>query len=86
MKDENGKNLTEKEILEYACELLSDACCHLFELDSQEGQAVAFMADATLKLAQVIMRDDSPLEAACDYEKYEHKYYLKVKKNITVIK
>lgn len=86
MKNENGKEMTEKEIIKECLDLVSEVCCLLFETESKESHAAAFMADNLIKYLQVIYRDDRILDATCDYEKYEHRHYLKSKKNIEVIK
>lgn len=86
MKDgDTGIDLTEKEIIKEAMNHLSEACCFLFEVESLEGRSLAFMADAVLKLAQVIYRDDDPLMAAADYTAYEEDHSFKGK-HIRVIK
>lgn len=88
MKDENGKKLSEEEILQEALNLISDACCLLFEIESPEITPLAFMTDAVLKLGQVIRNGDDPRSAAADYTAYENKKYMefKSKKNLEVIK
>ncbi len=60
MKDENGKKLSEKKILYAALEHLSEACCLLFELESDAGIAAAFLADSTLRYAQAIYNNHDP--------------------------
>lgn len=59
-KDENGKEMTEEEMLEEACDLLSNACCLLFEIESEEGKAAAFMADSTLRYCSAILKGNDP--------------------------
>ncbi len=71
MKDENGKILTEGEKIKEALEHLSEACCFLFETESDAANALAFMVDAALKYGQVIYRGDNVLMAAADYNAYE---------------
>ncbi len=72
MLDETGRELTEKELLKEALELMSDVCCLLFETESTQGHACAFMADSLIKYMQVVYRDDDVLRAACNYEEYEN--------------
>lgn len=75
--------LTDKEIMKEALDHLSEACCFLFELQTTEGESLAFMVDSCLKLGQILYHEDSPLEAACDYASYEEELYqrhLKEKK------
>lgn len=85
MKDENGVVLSENEILKTALDHIAEACCFLFELESDRGQAVAWMADSLLKYGNVVYNDDCPIMASCDYQKYEErKYQEKVKKLKTV--
>lgn len=79
MMNEDGKEMSEEEILEEACNLVSDACCLLFETKSDEGHASAFMADNLLKYLQVIKRGDDVLSAAADYSAYEQKVYEEFK-------
>ena len=73
MKDENGKVMTEDEKLKAALDLLSDACCILFETQHEPSHALAFMVDSALKYGQVIYRGDDVLSAAADYSAYEEK-------------
>jgi hypothetical protein len=75
MKDENGKELSEKELIKDALGLLSEACVPLFETESIEGQALAFMVDSALKYGQVVYRDKDVLSAAADYNSFEEKLY-----------
>jgi len=46
--------MTEEEILKDAIGLLSDACCLLYELESEQGIAAAYMANAVIKYADAI--------------------------------
>ena len=92
MQDEKGNTLTEKEIIKTALDHLSEACCFLFECESAEAQAAAFMADMALKYTNVIYNGDCPLEAACDFTAYEQSVALrkcemkdKIKARLTVI-
>jgi hypothetical protein len=77
---EKGREMTDKEIISVALEHLSEACCFLFETESSEGNALAFMVDSALKYGQVVIRDDDPLSAAADYTAYENKKYNEHKK------
>lgn len=67
----DGKELTEKELLEIAIAELNSVCEVLFESKDYDKQMLAFMVDSCLKLAQVIYREDDPLSAAADYQAYE---------------
>ncbi len=72
---ENGKHMSEKQLLKEALDLIADACCLLFETEEPESQAAAFMTDSVLKYLQVIYRDDDVLLASADYTAYEQKVY-----------
>jgi hypothetical protein len=71
MINEHGKEMTEKEILKEALNLMGEVCCLLFETESDQAKASAFMADSLIKYLQVIVRDDDVLLAAADYSAYE---------------
>lgn len=71
----NGRTLSEKELIKEALDHISEACCFLFETDSPEGHALAFMCDSLLKYGTVIKNGDNPLAAAADYTEYENKKY-----------
>lgn len=60
MKNENGQTMTDKEILREACDLLASACELLFELDSDEGKASAFITDTALRYCSAIYKGDDP--------------------------
>jgi len=86
MKNENGIEMTEKEILKEALDLMSDVCCLLYETQSDKAVAAAFMADSLIKYLQVIYRDDDVLSAAADYTAYEENVYLKSGKHLKGVK
>ena len=48
MKDENGVEMTEDQILEEACDLLASVCELLYETSEETSHAAAFMADNCL--------------------------------------
>lgn len=73
MKNEHGIEMTEKEIIGESLKLMADVCCLLFETETDEGHAGAYMADSLLKYLQVVHREDDVLMAACDYTAYEEK-------------
>ena len=75
--EENGnvRDLTEKEILKTALDHMAEALCFAFELQTPEGEAVAFMLDSVVKYAQVVYHGDSPKDASCDYTQYEQMVY-----------
>lgn len=75
MQDENGKEMTEEQLLDEAAQIMGDVCCFLFETESAEGHAAAFMADCLLKYLQVAKRGDNVLSAAADYTAYEQEVY-----------
>lgn len=75
MKDENGNEVSEKDIIKEILNLLSEACANAFELKSDNGQSLAFMVDSVLKYGQVIYNGDSPIDATCDYTSYENEVY-----------
>lgn len=80
------KELTEKELIHYALNDLSEALAKGFELKSPEGKAFAFMIDSAIKYGQVIKRNDCPLHATADYTTYEQEVFLRENKNITLVK
>lgn len=59
--EENAIILTDHDLLKYGLDSLSDACCNFFEIETPEGKAIAFMADAVLRYAQAIYYDRDPL-------------------------
>jgi hypothetical protein len=82
----NGTEMTEKELIKEALNHISDACCFLFETDSSEGHALAFMCDSMLKYGQVIYNDDNPIDATSDFNAYEQrKFDAKHKSKINVM-
>ena len=90
MKDENGKDLTDKEVLKYALDDLGNACCSLYELEDEMYHSLAFMVDSCLKLGTVLINGDNILSASADYTNYEHERYQKFleekKKHLKVVK
>ncbi len=86
MKNENGIEMPEKDILQEALELMSHVCCLLFETESDKAVAAAFMADSLLKYLQVIYRDDDVLSASADYTAYEENVYIKSGKHLKEVK
>jgi hypothetical protein len=75
MRDENGIEMTEDQILEEACELLSGVCELLYETTEETSHAAAYMADACLKYLQVIRLGCNVLSAAADYQAFEEDVY-----------
>lgn len=75
MRDENGIEMTEEQILEEACELLSGACELLYETIEETSHAAAFMADSCLKYLQAVRRGYNVLSAAADYSAFEEEVY-----------
>ena len=86
MIDENGIVLTEKEIIKDIMDMLSEALCPAYELESDDGYALAWMIDCALKYAQVIYRDDNVLSASADYTRYEENMANMKKLKLRVIK
>lgn len=86
MKNENGIEMSEKDILHETLGLMADVCSLLFETQSDKAVAAAFMADSLIKYLQVIYRDHDVLRAACDYEAYEHEVYVKSGKHLKEVK
>lgn len=76
MVDEEGNELSEKEILKTAMDHIAEACCFLFECDSPEIQVIGALADTLLKLGNVIMHDESPLTASVGYDEFAEQKYL----------
>jgi len=85
MIDESGTTMTEKQMIKEAMELTADICSLLYETETGEAHAAAFMADNLLKYLQVIYRDDNVLDAAADYTAYEEERYLKTKKHLELV-
>jgi len=71
VKNEHGIEMTEKEIIKEAMNLLADVCCLLYETESPEAIAAAWMSDCLIKYLQVIHRGDNLLLASADYNEYE---------------
>lgn len=86
MKDENGNEMSDKDIIKESLDLMSDVCCLLFETNSDQAIAAAYMADSLIKYLQVIYRGDDVLSAAADYTGYENNVYLKSGKHLRTIK
>jgi hypothetical protein len=66
MLDENGVELSEEEIMKDGLNHLAEACCFFYELESEEGIAMAFMADSLYRYVQAISNNDDP-RARKDY-------------------
>lgn len=75
MRDENGIEMTEDQLLEEALNLMSDVCCLLYETENETSHAAAFMADNLIKYLQVVRRGHNILSAAADYNAYEEEVY-----------
>jgi len=60
MIDEKGVELSDRDLLRGGLELIADACCQLYEIESAEGHAVAYMADAVLRYGQAVYNDRDP--------------------------
>lgn len=75
MINENGKKMTEKEILKESLDLMANVLCLLFETKSHKSVAAAFMADSLIKYLQVIYRGDDVLRASADYTAYEEEVF-----------
>jgi len=74
MQDENGVVLSEEEMLKESCDLLASACELLFEIESPEGIAAAFLADSTLRYTQAILHGNDPrLSEEFLYEQSQNK-------------
>lgn len=54
--DENGKLMTEEDKLREALDMLGDVSCLLYETETVEGIAAAFMVDSAVKYLQVVSR------------------------------
>lgn len=75
MKDHQGNELSELDIIKGALEHLAEAVGHLYETTSPEGHALAAMAEAALKYGTVISRGDDVLTAIADMTAYEAKVF-----------
>ena len=60
MQDEAGVELSGEEVMKEGLALLGDACCFLYEVETQEGIALAFMVDAALRYGLAIMKGQDP--------------------------
>ncbi len=60
MSDENNIEWTDEQLLQQSLHYLSEACCFLYEIETAEGRAAAFMADAALRYAQTILHGKDP--------------------------
>lgn len=60
MKDETGKEMSEKELMTYALNYIAEACGILFEIETPEGMALAFMADSVLRYGDAIKQGRDP--------------------------
>ncbi len=84
--DETGLEMTEKDILKEALELMSEVLGLLFETKTTAGNSAGFMADSLIKYLQVIYRDDDILLASADYTAYEEEVSARKRKHLEVIK
>ncbi len=75
MTDENDKKLEEKELIKETLDNLANALCFVYETESNEGHALAFMVDSALKYGQVILRGHNVLSASADYTTYEQEVF-----------
>ena len=71
MNDENGTKMDDKTLLKIMEEQLADVACLAFELESEEGKALAFMVDSLLKLTHVLKDEGDILKAAACFETYQ---------------
>jgi ABC-type Fe2+-enterobactin transport system substrate-binding protein len=75
MKNEKGVELKEEQLIKLAMDDLMSACECLFETNTEEGHAAAFMADNLLKYLTTIYHGKSVLSAATDYNDIEQEIY-----------
>lgn len=80
MKNELGIELTEKEILHEAGSRLASACELLFELETDEGKAAAFLADTALRYVSAVRKGDDPRHSE------EFLYQMSQKTKLKVVK
>lgn len=80
MKNENGIEMTEKEIMKESLDLLGNVLFLLFETETEEGKAAAFMADSLVKYLTAIYHQGNVLSAAADYTEFENNLYKRKKK------
>ena len=75
-----------KDLYKHILNCLGDASMAAIELESQEDKALGFMLDSVLKLAHVLYENDCPLNAMCDFQKFEQKVYERNNNFLRVIK
>lgn len=63
MIDESGNKISDEDLMKMALEHLAEACCCLYEIESDTGIAAAFMADAALRYTQAVYHDKDPHHA-----------------------
>jgi len=73
--DENGKLMSEEDKIREALDMLADVLAMLYETESDQGHAAAFMADGLVKYLTVCLNGDNVLLAAADYQGYEQMVY-----------
>lgn len=66
--DENGNKVLDKELYKSALDLISEACCLLYEIETTEGRYAAFMADAALRCAHAAMDDHDPRDTDNEFK------------------
>lgn len=86
MKDEFGKEMTDKDIIKAALGEMSNVVALLYETESDAAVAAGFMADSLIKYLQVIYHGDDVLLASADYNAYEQKVYERNHKTLEVVK
>jgi len=57
----NYVQLTDEELLEEGLDHLSEACSFFYELESDQGKALAYIANCCLTYAQAILSGSDPL-------------------------
>jgi hypothetical protein len=67
MKNIDGTEMSDKEIMKVALDHIADAACFLFEINSDEGIAAAFMCDTLLHYVSAIYKDRDPRLSEDDY-------------------
>ncbi len=76
MRDENGIELSDREVLHEALNHMADALAFLFETDDPLYKSLAFMLDSVIKLGTVIYNDpDRILDATAVWQSYEDELY-----------
>lgn len=68
-------NKTEKELIKAASDHIAEACCFLFECESELGKTMAVLCDTMLKLAHINRYDDDLLIATTSYDEFEAEKY-----------